>query len=273
MKLGFSSCPNDTFIFDALVNHKIDTRKLSFEVFVSDVEELNTLAMSSRLDVTKVSYAAYLQLVKDYVLLDSGSALGRGCGPLLIANKAFNGDMSGLTVAIPGLYTTANLLLGFAYPQINRRKVMLFSEIEDAVLNGEVDLGLIIHESRFTYLSKGLMKIADLGEIWEQRTGLPIPLGGIIAKRSLGLEKIILINTLIRQSLEFAYDHPGAANAYIKSLAQETGDAIIQQHIDLYVNTFSLNLGPEGRAAVETLFSYAAGAGLISAIPAEIFLQ
>jgi 1,4-dihydroxy-6-naphthoate synthase len=273
IKLGFSSCPNDTFIFEALVNKRIDLDDLSFDLTVADVEVLNELAFKGLTDVTKVSFAAYLNLSKDYVLLNSGSALGRGCGPLLIANQEMTGDFSGLTVAIPGIHTTANLLLGFAYPEIVRKEFRLFSDIEDAVLTGEADLGLIIHESRFTYAAKGLVKIADLGEIWENRTGSPIPLGGIIAKRSLGADNILKVNTMIRKSLEFAYHYPEVVKAFVASWAQETEDAVIQQHIDLYVNHFSLDLGDEGKKAVTTLFDYAVKSGLINERPANLFIN
>ena len=246
---------------------------LSFDFVIRDVEELNQLAFKGIPDVAKVSFAAYLHLVKDYVLLNAGSALGRGCGPLLIARSTPVTDISKLMVAIPGLNTTANLLLGFAYPELTHKKVMLFSEIEEALLRGEVDLGLIIHESRFTYLQKGLHKVADLGEIWEQRTASPIPLGGIIARRNLGIDRLRLLSELIRRSLEYAYTHPDAGKNYIKSLAQETEDAVIQQHIDLYVNQFSLDLGQEGRQAVTALFQYAVKSGIIEKMPDNIFLD
>lgn len=273
LKLGFSPCPNDTFIFEALVNKRIDTHGLLFNIIIQDVEELNKLAFNGIPDVTKVSFGAYLHLVKDYVLLNAGAALGRGCGPLLIAREPVKGNLADMVVAIPGESTTANLLLGFAYPEIQHKKVVLFSEIEDAVIHQQADLGLIIHESRFTYANKGLIKIADLGEVWEKRTFSPIPLGGIIAKRSLGMNKLIEISDLIKNSLQFAYAHTTVGKAYIKSLAQETEDAVIQQHIDLYVNNFSLELGAEGKKSVETLFRYAVKAGLIREIPESIFLE
>ena len=273
LKLGFSSCPNDTFIFEAIVNQRIDLKELTFDLTIADVEELNMLAMAGRLDVTKVSFAAYLGLVNDYVLLNAGSALGRGCGPLLISKEPLIGDIDSLSVAIPGVNTTANLLLGFAYPGLVHKKIMLFSEIEDAVLQGIVDMGLIIHESRFTYEQKGLVKVADLGEIWEQKTACPIPLGGIIAKRSLGTETLNLLSNMVRSSLEYAYRNPEEGKPYIKSLAQETDDEVIRQHIDLYVNQYSIALGNEGRKAVKRLFLYAQHSGFIKPVDVEIFLN
>lgn len=272
--LGFSSCPNDTYIFEALVNHRIESLGYHFDISIADVEALNQLAIQGKLDVSKVSFHTYLQVCEEYILLNAGAALGRGCGPLLIAANPFQPDeLKDKVVAIPGENTTANLLLDVAFPEIGQKKVMLFSAIEEAVLSGKADIGLIIHESRFTYEQKGLLKIADLGECWEKKTGSPVPLGGIIAKRSLGMDNILKISKLIRLSLEYAYAMPTTGWSYIKSLAQETDDAVIRQHIDLYVNEFTLDLGNEGKEAVEALFDYAIKAGIINKRPVKLFFS
>ncbi|MCX6271745.1 MAG: 1,4-dihydroxy-6-naphthoate synthase [Bacteroidetes bacterium] len=274
MRLGFSPCPNDTFIFDALVNHRIDGEGFEFEMYIADVEELNKRTLLGVAEVSKVSFHTYLHVYQQYVLLNSGSALGRGCGPLIIGKEDVRGDrLSEKTIAIPGENTTASLLLGFAFPDLKMKEIILFSDIEQAVLDGRTDLGLIIHESRFTYEQKGLKKIADLGEIWEKRTGNPIPLGGIIAKRSLGTAALQKIDRLIRKSLEYSYQYPEEGWPYIKSLAQETDDEVIRQHIGLYVNEFTLDLGTEGKAAVEALFDYAYWAGIIAEKPGDLFLR
>ena len=262
-EIGFSPCPNDTFIFDALVNRRINVNGFQFETYISDVEDLNRKAFITELDVSKLSFGTYLKLVKDYILLDSGSALGHNCGPLLIAKTEYSlDDLPNLRIAIPGIHTTANLLLGFASPLSKNITEMLFSDIEQAVLDDRVDVGLIIHESRFTYAQKGLKKLADLGEFWEGSTGFPIPLGGIFVKRSIGRERIRKINKLIRESIEFAYANPTEGWSYIKNWAQETADDVIRKHIDLYVNDYSISLGKEGRNAIEVLFAKAKEAGI-----------
>lgn len=270
IRLGFSSCPNDAFIFESIVNDRIDTCGCRFEVTVADVEKLNQMAMQSALDVTKVSFNAFLGLTDHYVMLDSGAALGRGVGPLLLSARPVDMDRrDALIVAIPGEHTTANFLLDYAFPGMKNKKVMLFSDIEDAVLKGEADLGLVIHESRFTYQKKGLHKIADLGSLWEEGTGSPIPLGGIVALRSLGSDVIMKINKLIRRSLEFSYANPATVWAYIKSLSQEMDDEVIRQHIALYVNAFTLSLGREGRKAVLEFFRQAERLGIIDGVPEQ----
>ena len=207
LTLGFSPCPNDTFIFDALVHHKIDTEGLEFDVVFADVEQLNVWALEGKLDITKLSFNAFTHCVHDYALLDSGSALGRNCGPLLI-KKPTTTLTSESKIAIPGKYTTANMLLGIAYPEYQNKVQMLFSEIENDAINGSVDVGLIIHENRFTYQEKGLEKVKDLGEHWEKSTGMPIPLGGIAIKRNLDIALHEKVQRLIRKSLEFAFENP-----------------------------------------------------------------
>lgn len=256
LSIGFSPCPNDTFIFDALVNRKIDTGRLEFDPVMEDVETLNEWAFTGKLDISKLSFSALLQVTGQYRLLNSGSALGKGCGPLLIARKNFSEireQIPGLRIAIPGLNTTANMLLSFAFPEAARKIPMLFSRIEDSVLNGETDLGLIIHESRFTYAQKGLVKILDLGEYWEEKTGCPIPLGGIAIKKSLDKALQQTIDQLIRKSLEYAFARYPALPPFVTGHAREMGENVMRQHIDLYVNDYSLDLGPEGKKAISIL--------------------
>ena len=262
LTLGFSPCPNDCFIFDALVHKRIDTEGLEFDVQLLDVETLNRKAMKAELDVTKLSFHAYGYVLKDYILLRSGSALGFNCGPLLVAKKKVD-DLSEIrTVAIPGRFTTANFLLTIALPATSGKREYLFSDIEEAVLKEEVDAGLIIHENRFTYEQKGLVKVMDLGEYWETLIHAPIPLGGIMGRRSFNGELLQKINAVIRRSVEYAFANPDASSDYVKEHAQAMDAEVIKKHIDLYVNRFSLDLGTEGRTAVELMFAKAAETGL-----------
>ena len=271
--LGFSPCPNDTFIFDALVHHKIDTEGLDFEVVLGDVEELNLKAFNKELDVTKLSYHAYGYLTDNYVLLDSGSALGKGCGPLLVQNSDVQSlKLADAKIAIPGKYTTANFLLSIAHPEATNKTEMLFSDIENAVLTGQVDAGLLIHENRFTYEQKGLKKIIDLGEYWEKTIGALIPLGGIVIKRSFDETTIKKVNRLIRKSIEYAYENEGTALAYMQQHAQEMDEKIMMQHVALYVNKYSIDLGEEGRAAVTKMFNLAQQKGIIPEIVNPLFV-
>ena len=254
LTLGFSPCPNDTFFFDALVHHKIDTEGLEFDVVLADVEQLNKWALEGKLDITKLSYKAFTNCVSDYVLLDSGSALGRNCGPLLIKKpEAILTRES--KIAIPGKYTTANMLLNMSYPHYKNKIEILFSDIEDDIINGNVDAGIIIHENRFTYKEKGLEKVKDLGELWEEETGLPIPLGGIVIKRSLSFEVQEKMERVLRESVEYAFANPNSSADYVKYHAQEMEKEVIDAHINLYVNDFSISLGIEGREAVELFFA------------------
>lgn len=274
LTLGFSPCPNDTFIFDALIHGRIDTEGLEFEVFLGDVEELNRRACAADLDITKLSYHAYAHLTNEYVLLDAGSALGNNCGPLLIAKKIIPAqDIPNQTIAIPGKLTTANFLLSLAYPEAKNKIEMLFSDIEAAVLSGAVDAGLIIHENRFTYQEKGLIKLIDLGEFWEQSTGMPIPLGGIVIKRNLPEDVIQKVNRCIRRSVEYAWANPNDAEPFIAQHAQEMDPLVRQQHIDLYVNLFSADLGKQGRIAVNHLFQVALQNGIIPLQNKPIFIH
>lgn len=277
LSIGFSPCPNDTFIFDALIHHKIDTEGLTFEVFFDDVETLNQKAFRGELDITKLSFHAFAHVSEQYVLLDSGSALGFGVGPLLICHKdqfiQNTGDLSAdLKVGIPGRYTTANFLLGIAFPHLTNKQEMVFSAIENALLKDEIDLGLIIHENRFTYAEKGLHKVIDLGNYWEQQTGCAIPLGGIVANRKLDQETKEKVNRLIRRSVAFAFSNPRSGLDFIRKHAQEMSEEVMYKHIELYVNKYSLELGTEGRKAIDTLFSRAREKELIPFVEQSIYL-
>jgi 1,4-dihydroxy-6-naphthoate synthase len=254
LTLGFSPCPNDTFIFDALVNKKIDTEGITLQPVLEDVQTLNEWAIQGRLDVTKISYGVLPLLLDNYIVLNAGGALGKGVGPLLITKQAdaHNSAVNDMTIAIPGENTTAHMLFSLAYPQATKKKFMLFSAIEDAVLNGEVDAGVIIHENRFTYQLKGLHKLVDLGEYWEQQTGNPIPLGGIVMKKSFDRALQQKVDALIKRSLEYAFKNYPLITDYVKQHSQEMSEAVMRQHIDLYVNNYSLQLGPDGKAAINS---------------------
>jgi 1,4-dihydroxy-6-naphthoate synthase len=274
LSLGFSPCPNDTFIFDAMIHGKIDTEGIEFEVLLADVEELNQKAFSGILDITKLSFHAFAYLIQTYVLLNSGSALGNNCGPLLIAKrKIAEKDIPDLKIAIPGKFTTANFLLSLAFPNASGKQEMLFSDIEDAVLNEDVDAGLIIHENRFTYQNKGLVKLMDLGEYWENSTGMPIPLGGIAIRRDLSVEIQRKVNRIMNRSVAYALDNPGQTIDFVRQYAQEMEESVMFQHINLYVNNFTLDLGPEGIKAVRHLFDVAVQKGIIPPYGQGIFLS
>jgi 1,4-dihydroxy-6-naphthoate synthase len=276
LSLGFSPCPNDCFMFDAIVNARIDLEGLSFTPHLADVEALNRETFSGTADVTKLSYHAYAYCRPDYVLLDAGSALGRGCGPLLISARPLDAAdvrRGSLRIAIPGVYTTANFLLGLAFPDARDRTPIVFSEIEGALLEGRFDAGVIIHENRFTYAAKGLHKIVDLGEFWEEETGMPIPLGAIAVRRSLPDEVKARINRVVRRSVEYAFAHRDASLPYVRAHAQEMSEEVMYKHIDLYVNHYSVELGVEGRRAVTALFDKAAALGLVPESSAPLFLS
>jgi 1,4-dihydroxy-6-naphthoate synthase len=273
LTLGFSPCPNDTFIFDALIHKKIDTEGLDFEVFFDDVETLNQKALKGELDITKLSFHAFAYVANQYALLDAGSALGFGVGPLLISKKDFTkGINAELKVGIPGKYTTANFLLGIAYPELQNKEQLVFSEIEDALIKEEIDLGLIIHENRFTYQDKGLNKIVDLGDYWEKLTGCAIPLGGIVVNRNLDKEIQLKVNRLVRQSVEYAFAHPKSSLEFIREHAQAMDEQVMYKHIDLYVNKYSVNLGVEGRKSIDTLFKLATERNLIPQIAENLYV-
>lgn len=261
ISLAFSPCPNDTFIFDALVNNKIDTKGFTFNVFLEDVQTLNQWAINEKHQVTKISYGVLPLVQKNYHLLQSGGALGKGVGPLLITSKNHNftyleeikNFMASATVAIPGINTTAHFLFNRAFKTVKEKQFLVFNAIEDAVLTQKVDAGVIIHENRFTYQQKGLFKLLDLGEFWEQETGLPIPLGGIIAHKSLPEKTVTAIDELIQQSVQYAFEHYPALPPFVTANAQEMSEEVMRQHINLYVNQYSVQLGKEGLQAVEHL--------------------
>jgi 1,4-dihydroxy-6-naphthoate synthase len=271
LTLGFSPCPNDCFIFDAMIHGKIDTEGLRFRTVMEDVEALNQKAFKGQLDITKLSYHAYGYLTKVYQLLNAGSALGNNCGPLLISNSKFQIQPE-TRIAIPGKYTTANFLLSLAFPEARSKIEMLFSDIEDAVLSGKVDAGLIIHENRFTYQEKGLKKLIDLGEYWEETAKAPIPLGGIVIKRDFPEELKHKVDRVLRRSVEYAFAHPDASREFVKEHAQEMSEEVIYKHIDLYVNSYSVDLGKEGKRAVQLLYDKAVEKGVIEKVEEKIFV-
>lgn len=256
LTLGFSPCPNDTFIFDALVNNKIDNEGFEFETVLADVETLNQWALEGKLDITKLSFPAFFRSLSNYTLLNAGSAIGKGVGPLLITDSSHpisDDEINQASIALPGIHTTANLLFSYAYPDATDKKFMLFSAIEDALINKETDLGVIIHENRFTYQQKGLHKVRDLGEYWEEKIELPIPLGGIAINQSVKRSVALKVNDLIRKSLEYAFVNYPVITDYVKQHSQAMSEEVMRQHIDLYVNNFSLDLGDDGKLAIETL--------------------
>ena len=274
LTLGFSPCPNDTFIFDAMIHNRIDTEGLTFEIVMEDVEALNHRALRNELAVTKLSYHAFAYLVDAYVLLESGSALGKGVGPLLIAkSQDAQSIINQSIVAIPGKYTTANFLFSLAYPEAENKKEFVFNDIEGAVLRGDVGAGVIIHENRFTYQNQGLVKLMDLGEFWENTTHKPIPLGGIVVRRDLPIEVQQKMERVMRRSVQFAFAHPLASYDFVAQHAQEMDETVRQKHIDLYVNSFTMGLGNDGRAAVEMLFEMANERSIIPRYTSKIFLN
>lgn len=256
LKLGISPCPNDTFIFDAFIHEKIDVEGLELEVFFADVEQLNKWAFQRKLDVTKLSFSAFTHCVSDYVLLDSGSALGQKCGPLLI-KKPETILSKDSKVAIPGKHTTANMLLELAFPTYQNKIETCFSNIETDILQGKVNAGVIIHENRFTYKDKGLEKVTDLGDFWENETGLPIPLGGIVIKRDFTTEVRKRFERVVRKSIEYAFANKDSSSEFVQLHAQEMEREVIQSHINLYVNEYSISLGEKGKKAVKLLFQKA----------------
>lgn len=274
LSLAYSPCPNDCFIFDALIHKKIDTEGLDFEVVLEDVETLNRKALKGESDISKLSFHAYAYVLDRYILLKAGSALGFNCGPLLVRvsrNESQESrlswdeaDLESMTVAIPGKLTTANFLLSLAFPQLKNKKEYLFSDIEKAVLSGEVNAGLLIHENRFTYEAKGLKKIIDLGEYWDSLIHAPIPLGGIVIRRDLDPSVQQKVNRLIRKSVEFAFANRESSMPYVKLHAQEMSEEVMKKHIALYVNEFSTNLGEIGEKAIQLMFNKAKEVNLFS---------
>ena len=258
LSIGFSPCPNDTFIFDALVNKKIDTGDLEFDVILEDVETLNRMALQEKLDISKISYGVLPRVIPNYRVLDAGGALGKGVGPILVSTKPIEtADVPNLSIALPGINTTAHMLFNLAFPQAMKKVYMKFSDIENAVLSGEVNLGVLIHENRFTYEQKGLHKVIDLGEYWEYNTECPIPLGGIVMHRQYDIQLMKVVDNLIRESLQYSRKQYPVLSEYVKSNSQEMGEDVMRKHIDLYVNEYSLALGADGRAAVWQLLDVA----------------
>jgi 1,4-dihydroxy-6-naphthoate synthase len=258
-EIGFSPCPNDTFIFDALVNHKIDTKGYTFKVHLQDVQTLNEWAIAGKLPFSKISYGVWPLVKNNYALLNSGGALGKGVGPLLVYKKdntrpEGKPDASTMRVAIPGVNTTAHLLFSLAFPNVTNKEFLVFNEIENAVLNGKVDAGVIIHENRFTYADKGLTKWMDLGTYFEKTFNAPIPLGGIIARNDINANEIAIVDDLIKQSVQYAFANSyDILPDYIKSHSQEMSEQVMRQHIDLYVNDFTIDMGDTGRKAIAQL--------------------
>ncbi|HNX83280.1 MAG: 1,4-dihydroxy-6-naphthoate synthase [Bacteroidales bacterium] len=274
LTLGFSPCPNDTFIFEAMVHGRVDTEGLEFDWFLADVEELNRRAVEGSVDITKMSFHAYARTAQKYLILDSGSALGRSNGPLVVSRRPVMPDeLDDALIAIPGKYTTANLLFSIFWPGATRKREYLFSDIPGAVLSGEADAGLIIHETRFTFRSMGLTMVADTGAMWEKMTGLPVPLGGIVISRNIDPFVASKVERAIRRSIEYARSSPRESVDFIRQHARETDAEVTREHIKLYVNDFSLSLGEEGRRAIEKLFSVALEKGVANPLPASIFLK
>ncbi len=271
LSIGFSPCPNDTFIFDALVNKKLDTGDIHFEPVLEDVQTLNQWAIEGKLDITKLSYGVLPLVLDNYQLLSSGSALGKGVGPLLISKAALQTlNVEDYTIAIPGENTTAHLLFSLKYPLAKKKIFVRYDQVEDFVLQGK-GLGVIIHENRFTYEQKGLNKITDLGDYWEQETKVPIPLGGIVINRKFNKELQQKINSLIRKSLEYAYQNYPELNDYIKNHAQEMSEDVMRKHINLYVNKYSLELGHEGKTAVIKLMDIFSAINQTSVNKSDLF--
>ncbi|MDA3868296.1 MAG: 1,4-dihydroxy-6-naphthoate synthase [Salinivirgaceae bacterium] len=258
LSLAISTCPNDTFMFDALIHKRIDTRGLSFDLQMADIEELNVMAADQVNDITKISFFAFSKLTAHYQMLRSGAAIGFGNGPLIISkHKIYPNELHEARIAIPGENTTANLLLNVLFPESIKKKSYLFSDIEEAVLSGEADAGLIIHETRFSYHKKGLKKVADLGQLWEQKMNLPLPLGGIAIRRSLPDDVKQTVEQLIGDSIKFAFQNPKASYDFVKKHARDLHDEVIRKHIDMYVNNFSIHCMDEGQQAMEFIINEA----------------
>lgn len=275
MKLSFaySPCPNDTFMFEPIVSQRIDLRGLEFDISLDEVEVLNKMAFDTKHDITKLSFNAFTKLTDQYQLLTTGSALGRGCGPILVSKEAIAlEDLPNKKIAIPGINTTANLLMNIALPNVQNKEVIVFHDIEQAIQDGRVDAGLLIHESRFTYQDHGLSLIMDMGEYWESETGLPIPLGGIAVRRDLPKEIKLVINEVLQKSVLYAFEHPKSGLEYIQCHAQEMDEGVMYNHIGLYVNEFSKALGTSGKSSIRYLFEYLVHQGKLDAIPDDIFV-
>ena len=272
LTVGFSTCPNDTFMFEAIVNKRIETEGHDFDFVLSDVEDLNKKARNKELDISKISIAAYPYFADEYEFLTAGAAIGNGNGPVLVSKrKLYIDELHDSLIAIPGMHTTARLLLSVIYPQAVNLKEYLFSDIEDVVLSDETDAGVIIHENRFTYAKKGLRKVADLGEEWEKITRLPLPLGGIIIRRSLAANIRTGFDRMLSASVQYALDKPLVSLPFVKKHAQNLDESVIFQHINLFVNEFSVQMGEEGKESIKTLLERGKAAGLFPEIKQAIF--
>ncbi len=274
LSVGFSTCPNDTFMFEAIVNKRLDMDRTEFDFMLSDVEELNKKAKNNELDISKISIAAYPYFADQYELLTAGSAIGKGNGPVLVSKKKiYQDELHDALIAIPGVHTTARLLLSIIYPEARHVKEYLFSDIEEAVLSDETDAGVIIHENRFTYPQKGLRKVTDLGEEWEKITRLPLPLGGIIIRRGLPAEVKTAFDRLLSESVKYALGKPLVSLPYVKKHAQNLDESVIFQHINLFVNEFSVQMGEEGKKAITTLLEKGAKSGMLPPVQQSIFVS
>ncbi len=272
--LGISPCPNDTFIFFHILNKK----RLPFKIrpVIADVEKLNELVLKEALDISKVSFALAGRVLHNYIILDSGAALGRGCGPILLTKEPVKNieELADKKIGIPGKYTTATLLLQMCLSKAKNLKEIIFNEIPFSILRGEVFAGCCIHETRFTYQNLGLNMALDLGKWWEEKTGMPIPLGGIVAKKDLPGDMLFLIQSAIKESIEYAENNQDEAFTFIKRYAQEMDPLVLKKHIDLYVNNFSKSLGEEGQTAIKKLFKIAQEKNLLPKISLDkIFLH
>jgi len=274
IQLAFSTCPNDTFMFGTLLRGEAGFNPSTLDLVMCDIEELNSNAGKHLPDISKISFASFPFIADQYEMLNSGSAVGYKNGPLLVSrHKIYPDEVKDLHIAIPGKLTTANLLLEILFPGVKQKTSFLFSDIEDVVMDKACDAGLIIHENRFTYQKKGLLKIADLGEMWEKEYDLPVPLGGIVVKRDLPNEQKKSFEISLANSIRMAFADPKPIWTFIKSNAKEMDDDVIQAHIDLYVNDFSIDLGDKGKQAIRILFQKAAERGLLPAIPEDIFFS
>lgn len=274
LTFGFSPCPNDTFMFEALANKKIESDGYEFEIIMQDVEKLNQKVINKELDISKISFATYPQIASSYKILSSGSALGINNGPLIISKKKIYPDeVPYIKIAIPGIHTTANLLLSIAYPKANNKFEYLFSDIEEAILSNEADAGVIIHETRFTYQKKGLQKIIDLGEFWYETTNGPLPLGGIVINRNLDKSTQIAVEDFIKKSVQQAMKDPVSTLPFIKNYSDELDEDVISQHISLYVNDYSIKMGKKGQDAIKRLFAEGSKAGCFSMPENDIFVS
>lgn len=273
ISIGISSCPNDTFAFAAIYNKLIDTKDYEFNFYISDIEHLNQKAFNAELDVTKISFYTFAQISKNYQILNSGNAIGNNNGPLLVSKrKIFKDDINDIKIAIPGKNTTANLLLTTLFPEAKNKTEYLFSDIEEVVLSNEMDAGLIIHENRFTYQEKGLLKIVDLGEEWQNKTNMMIPLGGIIVKRTIDQKTKQEIDSIIKNSIEFAYKNWNSVYPFIKKYAQNLNDEVIKKHINLYVNQHTVDLGIKGKKSIQFLLNEVEKQKLCEKIEEPVFV-